>query len=62
MKEPNMEPLHIVPVCELCDDTPAHEAEYLDGDRLIARANLCDNCANHDNIIEALEEHRSYWF
>ena len=47
--------------CELCEQTPAHETEYLCGDRLIARLYVCNTCAEHDNIIEALNEHRSYW-
>jgi hypothetical protein len=57
-----MKPLHITPICELCEATPAEETEFFDGDRLIARTRLCDNCREHDNIIEAIEEHRSYWF
>ena len=51
------------PTCELCENnsTPAHENEYLHGDRLIARANLCDTCAERDDILETLNEQRSHW-
>lgn len=47
--------------CQLCEQTPAHEVEYLHGDQLLARIDLCDNCAELDDVLETLEEHRSYW-
>ena len=56
-----MKPSHITPTCELCDQTPAHEVEYLHGDRLLARINLCDTCTQLDDVLETLDERRTHW-
>lgn len=53
-----------IPICVLCEDAskPANESEFLDGDVLVARVDLCEDCWELDDVLETLEERRSNWF
>ena len=47
--------------CELCNQTPAHEVEFLHGDQLLARIDLCNNCTQLDDVLETLKEQTNFF-
>ena len=53
--------MNINPTCELCGQTPAHETEFLHGDILLARIDLCNNCAELDDVLETLQEQTNFF-